>query len=370
MRNRARNWFGTVGSLFLLAISLLLAGGSQEATTVAAGATPRTLVTTPGRIYAFAQDGDRIGWIAADARVRVRRLTTRRTWVVGKVDYRERASSAVMALAGQRALWASDSGGNSDETSIVTGAPGRRPALVDVLSGDLRGTGGGVRFGGVAGNGAMLAYGWVVEQCVNRPFGCDSPFTDPLVVTGGGVTLVPAEVTGQGPPAIAGVAPPAMFAVGQGRVAVVPAKSPTPAGEWVPRVAQDGPVEVYDLGGNLLMRAIRQGIVRDVELFGDNLAVLLEQPDESKLILRFDAQNGTYLSQSGQLPIGARDLSTGTAGNVFRIGREIYLVHGRTQRLVARSAGTPIGLSIEGRRIAWGVNLKGRGRIVALTLPG
>ncbi len=79
MRSRARNWFGTVGSLFLLAISLVFAGGPQEATTVAAGATPRTLVTTPGRIYAFAQDGDRIGWIAEAGRVRVRRLTTQRT---------------------------------------------------------------------------------------------------------------------------------------------------------------------------------------------------------------------------------------------------------------------------------------------------
>jgi hypothetical protein len=38
-------------------------------------------------------------------------------------------------------------------------------------------------------------------------------------------------------------------------------------------------------------------------------------------------------------------------------------------QLTAQQAkAEPIGLSIEGRRIAWAVNIKGHGRIVALTL--
>ena len=214
----------------------------------------------------------------------------------------------------------------------------------------------------------MLTYGWVVEQCVNRPFGCDSPFTDPLVVTGGGVRLVPPQASGQ-PQAIPGVAPPALFAVGQGRVAVVPARSPTPPGEWVPRVAEDGPVDVYDVAGHLLMSTTLQGIVRDVALVGQDAAVLLEQPDGSKVILRFDARNGTLHSRSRLLPLGALDLSAGGGGVVFRAGLGIYTLRGRTPRLVARAAGTPIGISIEGRRIAWAENVHGRGRIRTVTLP-
>ena len=56
-------------------------------------------------------------------------------------------------------------------------------------------------------------------------------------------------------------------------------------------------------------------------------------------------------------------------GTIFRVRRNIYLLGPKGLRLLQRASGTPIGLSIEGRRIAWAVNIKGRGRIVALTLP-
>jgi len=349
----------------------VLAGASREATTAATASAPRTLVTAHGRIYAFAQDGDWIGWVAGDARVRVRRLSTRRTWVVGKVGRPERASTAVIALARSRALWAWDSSGNNVEETIVSGAPGTKAAGVDLLLGDLRGTGGGARFSGVAGDGATLAYGWVLEQCVNRPLKiCDVPWTDPLVVTGGGVVLARAgQHPLQRPPVIPGVPPPAMFAIGEGRVAVVPARSPTPPGEWVPRVAEDGPVDVYNLAGNRLMSARFDGLVRGVALAGHTLALLQEQPNGSKVIRRFDARNGAYVAVSGRIALGATDLSASTGGIVFRVGLAIYVLHGRTPRFVVRATGTPVGLSIEGRRVAWAENVHGHGRILAVTVP-
>jgi hypothetical protein len=347
----------------LLFLSLGLAAGAAPARP----SQPRTLATTHGRIYAFAQDGDWIGWIAEAGFVRVRRLSTRRTWVVGRVDA-GRANTAALALAGSRALWAFDSGGNSVETAIAEGSPGTKAVSVDLLSGGVRGVGDGVRFGGVAGDGSTLAYGWVVEQCPDQWLGiCEPGVPDQLVATGGGVTLVP---TGQPTSkAIAGVALPAIFAVGSGRVAVAPARSPAPMGEWTPRVAEDGPVDVYDLAGHLLMSVNEQGIVRGVALTGHKLAVLFERPDETKEIRRFDARNGTYLSTSGPLAIGATDLSTSSGGIVFRVGREIYRLRGRTPQLLARARATPIGLSIEGRRVAWAENVHGHGRIRALTLP-
>src|SRR5262249_58400016 len=56
---------------------------------------------------------------------------------------------------------------------------------------------------------------------------------------------------------------------------------------------------------------------------------------------------------------------------VFRAGRTIELLDAATQKIsvltVARSR--PIGLSIEGRRVAWAVNADGRGLVRAIVLP-
>jgi hypothetical protein len=266
---------------------LLLFGFSASAGTVVSAKskppTLRTLVATYGKIYAFAQDSGAVGWIAGDVRVRVRLLATGRTSVVGKVDREESAPGAVIALAGARALWAWDSGGNSYETSIANGAPGRRSLGVGLLSGGSRNFGDGERFSGLAGDGTTLAYGWVNEDCANAPYNvcdfCQPLGTCPLVVTGGGVTPVPAQLSGQRPPVIRGVPAPAIFALSQGRVAVAPARSPSPEGEEVLRTAENGPVMVYDLTGRLLLHVDLQGIVRDVALSGPTLAILLERSD-------------------------------------------------------------------------------------------
>jgi hypothetical protein len=37
--------------------------------------------------------------------------------------------------------------------------------------------------------------------------------------------------------------------------------------------------------------------------------------------------------------------------------------------VLAVSPGAPIGLSVVGKRVAWAVNVHGRGRVLALTLP-
>jgi hypothetical protein len=55
------------------------------------------------------------------------------------------------------------------------------------------------------------------------------------------------------------------------------------------------------------------------------------------------------------------------AAIAYRVGRSIHVV-GRGE--VARAAAAPIGLSIDGRRIAWAENVRGSGRIQSLTLPG
>jgi hypothetical protein len=362
-------WLSKVGLAVAVGILTLAA---PAATAKGPSTPPNTLVSSPRPIYAFAQDGNTMGWIASDARVRVRSLTTGKTWVVGRVDPSERAYGASLALAGTRALWAWDSGGNSYETAFASAAPGRAQSGFPGLAGGARNFGDGERFAGIAGDGVSLVFGWADETCAGAPFGvcdfCNPLGTCPLVVNGGGVAAVPPQAMSQRPPTIPNVPPPALLTVGSGRVAVVAARSPTPQGDWVPRVGEDTPVDVFDLGGRPVTHIPLIGTVRGVALSPNALAVLLERPDGSKVIVRYGLGTGIFLGGSDLLPLGATSLSVSTGGIVFRDGPRIYRLHGRKPRLVAVAGAAPIGLSIEGKRIAWAENMHGQGRIRTVSL--
>ncbi|HSB38714.1 MAG TPA: hypothetical protein VLD13_06465 [Gaiellaceae bacterium] len=350
---------------------LLLVSAAGAATALAKRPAPRTLATSRTAVYAFAQSRDALAWVAADGRVRVKRISSGRTSVVGKVDPPERASSAALALAGTRALWAWDSGGNSYETAFATGAPGRRQAGFGGLQGGARNFGDGERFGGLAADATTLAFGWADEACAGQPFGlcdlCDPLGSCPLVVVGGGVAIVPAQVSRQRPPVIPGVTPPALFAIRGGRVAVVPAASPAPEGAAVPRVAANGPVEVFDLAGHLLTRFQVPGLVRGVAFGGRELAVLLERPFGEMSVRWYDSRNGRYLRGRGGFPAGTTGLAASPSGTLVRVGVAIYLLRGGLVQLVAVAAARPLGLSIQGHRIAWAESVHGKGRIRAVT---
>lgn len=357
---------------FLLAVLVALSLATTAMRAPAKPVQPRTLATSKTAVYAFAQSRDAVGWVAGDGRVRVMRVSSGRTWVVGKVDRAYLASSAVLALAGTRALWAWDTGGNSYETTFATGAPGRRQAGFDGLHGGARNFGDGERFSGLAADATTLAFGWADEACADQPFGlcdlCNPLGSCPLSVVGGGVAVVPAQVSRQRPPAIPGVAPPALFAIGGGRIADAPAASPAPQGDQVPRVAANGPVEVFDSSGHLLTRFQVPGLVADIAFGGHELAVLLERPFGEKSVRRYDARNGRYLRGRGGFPLGTTDLSASPTGTVVRNGVAIYLLRSSFVQLVAVAAARPIGLSLQGRRIAWAESVRGKGRIRAVTV--
>jgi hypothetical protein len=358
-------------SLVVISAPLLLVLVVSAAAAKAKPIKPHTLVAARASIYAFAQDGNGIGWVGADGRVHVRRLAPANNWVLGRVSTPGRAYSAVVALAGLRALWTWDDGGNSTAYPIVSGAPGQRPVEIVRLGRGIRGMGDGLDPTGLAGDGRTFAYGWVAEMCPGWPLGGCESFNQPLVVAGGGVSLAGPPVTAPPhiPSVIAHVPPPALFAVSDGEVAAVAARSPTPVGQWVPRVTEDGPVEVYDLSGKLLLRSEMVGIVRDIAVSGRRLAVLLEVPDGRVRLEQFTIPNPSFVAATA-VPRIATDLSISNAGVAYRVGTQIFFVRaGGLPTLVCRARATPIGLSIEGRRIAWAENVKGRGRIVALTPP-
>jgi hypothetical protein len=351
--------------LLFFALPLLLlalpAGAGTGSSGRAKPVTARTLVVEEGPIRAFAQDANTIAWIGRSYDVHVRRLAARTGSIVGRTSSRGPVARP-LALAGTRALWTSYAGGNSVEITLWSGK-----LDVDHL-GYSPGDNAGSFLGGVAGDGATLVYA-VVGQF--SPCSCGGPLT----VTGGGVSIVTEH---QSPPAIAGIFPPVKLALSRGRLAVVPAASPVPNDGYTPRAAENGPVNVYDLSGRLLLSVPETGIVRGIALSWPELSVLVERPDGSKWIERYDArtgeliavpEHGDQLGAQTRIALAATGLATGSIGTVYRVGRTIYLLSNRQQpKLVWRAAGTPLGLSVEGRRIAWAENVKGRGAIVALTL--
>ena len=100
------------------------------------------------------------------------------------------------------------------------------------------------------------------------------------------------------------------------------------------------------------------------------LAVLVKEAPGERIEL-FDPRSG---KPRGGVTVDAKTAdSLSAAGNriVFGIDRKITLLDATTKRLtqLAVAAAQPMGLSIEGSRVAWAENLAGRGRVRALTAP-
>jgi hypothetical protein len=89
------------------------------------------------------------------------------------------------------------------------------------------------------------------------------------------------------------------------------------------------------------------------------------------MIERYDTSTGSLIGSTWVSPGIAAELDM--AGNriVYRTGRTIRLMDAITgaKQILLQPSFTPIGLSIEGRRVAWAVNRKVGNAIMAITLP-
>ncbi len=360
-----------------LAVPLLLLGLASAASAPASNAKPtkpKTLVSEKGPIRAFAQDAESIAWIGPSYKVHVRSLLIGASAVVGNAAPPGATSvTPVLAVAGTRVLWTQFAGGNSMEVALWTSTFGSRPMLIDLFMGGY-GDPDGIFLSGAAGDGPTLLYGKTTERCDNP----DVTNCKRLDVAGGGVSLV----TGQyEQPPISGIPAPVMvgFAahdpqsgqISQGLLAVAPAATPllSDLGN-APRVAENGPILVYRLLNRVVLvgSAAPRGTVKAIALGFRQMPVLVQRADGTKAIESYYPQGGALLTTT-PVPSGtASQLSLSTLGIVYRVGSKIYLLSGGHSKLVWKASGTPIGLSIEGKRIAWAENVKGHGRIVALTL--
>jgi hypothetical protein len=359
-----------------LLLASLVAGAGPAPAGMAKATRPQLLLSLRNPVVAFTQDSNAIAWVGSGFNVHVRSLVTSASATVGTAMPNARPNwIPTLALAGTRALWTRWGGGNSLEVSVWTSSLGDRPTLIEVFSSGMEFPG-GVFFGGAAGDGPTLVYGRAPEQCdnPNDPTTCHS-----LTVVGGGVVLVTgqyeqAPVTGIPAPALLGFAghDPQSGTISQGLIAIAPAATPvvTDLYRHLPRVAPNGPVQVYRLSRKavLVSTVAPRGTVEALALSFNQLAVLVQRTDGKKVIERYNPLNGTPLGSVAVPITTASDLSVGSAGTVFRAGKRIYLLAGKSSKLVWTTKAMPIGLSIEGRRIAWAVNISGA-RIMTLTIP-
>lgn len=353
---------------------------TAEALPAAASPRPQTLYALPrGTIQAFAQDGRALTWFAPsktacnavnvltlDSGVRV--LLPDESAGAPNVTCRWAVVPPVgLALAGNDVLWTLREAGPVTFDYILGAGSDPRERRFKEVAHSTKGP--GLWLGGVAGSGDTLAYGlttvaYVDEvACLSTP---SSPGACDMRIAGGGVY----RVSGRKPiPVVEGTSAVAV-AASDTSIAFVPAATVGKGG--VPLAAADLPIEVRDArSGMLISRAAPQGTPLAIALSSKILASLERTP----LGLRV----GWYDTASGRL-VGSVPVADGTAPELtvtdrliaFRVGRSIRVVSVASRKVttLTRAASTPIGLSLEGGRLAWAENVKGRGRIRALYVKG
>jgi hypothetical protein len=344
-------------AILMTLVGLLVAASAGAAPTRATTSLvkPRTLVIEHGRIYKVAQDGDFISWIGGRHYViHLRSVSGHGSWVLGNAGPGGAVGSqgpSTLVLGGKRAVWVKYAGVMTREAGIYTSKPGqKKPTLVDALG---VGNSSGTYLAGLAADGEQtIVYGDAYLRCTDLRNCSGSQWS----LAGGGVHRIAGMKSYPRP--IRGIPPAFAIAASVGRVAVAPAA----VSNDHPAAAPNGPVNVYDLSGRRLARVVPQGTVRDVALSWPNLAALVARADGTTVIERYDAAKGKLVGTT-MMP-GARDLAIGTGGIVFRVGNTIYTIRAGKTAVLWRATTTPIGLSIEGKRVAWAAY----GRIKALNL--
>jgi hypothetical protein len=332
------------------ALALPAASGSAPA------AKPRTVVTG-GAIAAFAMDGNRIAWIAGLCQtVRVKRLNAAKAAVVGdgKVTECDDRGTPSIALAGTRVLWTNLTFGNFTYTYVRTRAVGEkaRPKQIDYIvhQNDLDGD----YLTAMAGDADTLAYTDLVVSGRTLPSDEDVYFANRGTVR---------RVIGRERKIMRGTTPPFRMAVASGRVAVVPADRSESQSVTL-RAALNGIVEVRDLSGNVVSHFTPVGRVRAIALTRTYAAVLV-----SGRVERYRVPSGTLVGAT-PVPGAAPELDGSGKTVILRVGKTIKALDtaSGTVKTVATASATPIGLSIEGRVVAWAENVHHGGRVQTLKL--
>jgi hypothetical protein len=223
----------------------------------------------------------------------------------------------------------------------------------------------GLWLGGVAGDAKTLVYAVSSVAYVDQ-VACLAGGSCRRKLIGGGIH----KIVGRDDQLVPGTWATLAVAVSGSRVADVQAAGVESNGE--PFASASLPVEIRDADtGKVLTRIVPRGVPDAVALSARVVATL----EHSALGLRiawYDPANGNPL---GSVPVPkdtSPELSAGGRLIVFRVGTSIRSVDvdSHAVRTLTKAAATPVGLSVQGSRVAWAENIRGRGRIRALFVGG
>jgi len=345
---------------------------------------PQTLYASKsGTIQAFAQDGPLLAWFSPSTKA------CNAVWVLsldigGSVRLPDETSTARnvtcrwdvkppvnLALAGSDALWTLREQQATLPFDYVLGAgvSDTRERRFQEIAHANRGT--GLWLGGIAGdsigNARTLVYGTAAVQYVDE-IACLSGGSCAMKLAGGGVYRV---VGRKQPIHIPHTRPAVAVSVSGSTLAYVPAAA-KPGAKGRPVAAADLPIEIVDAGtGASVAHVTPEGTPVAVAL-APHVLVALERTAQGLRLAWYSAATGAGIG-SAAVPQGtAPELSANDEIAVFRLGRFLHvltLATGRS-RTVAQTVGLPIGVSLEGSRLAWAENVRGRGRIRAVFVSG
>ena len=334
---------------------------------------PRTLVHAKGPITGFAQDGGRIAWQSVEASnrrcpylVRIRTLAAKKQTAVVRAGGptcrfagQELAEGPQgFALAEDRAIWKLRESGNNQYIRLVSGslrAPQDRQVGSQFVYSNVDSSNYALLLGDTGT--IVAAYYRAAQEDTEE---CNDAGNCRYLVREGGVF----RVVGTRLVRVRGAPPAALAALSGSRVAIVTVGRP---GEELDRSMRN--VEVHDVrSGTLRGRFLARSEVRAVAIGGSTVAVLT-----SRTIDRYTF-SGELVASTRVPARTAPELSMSESRIVYRVGlsiRAIFVARGAS-RVVASAKAEPVGLSIEGTRVAWAENVtregRTRGRIQAIDL--
>lgn len=360
----------------MLAVVAAIAAAFSPSTTAAAK--PETLYTQPGaRIEAFAQDGPALAWFTPGGRrcnvVHLRslknglgvELPSQSTRNVTCRFVRSKTQPVGLAVAGVRVLWTLPQA-QPLELDYLLGASATNPneRRFHEIAHTARGV--GQWLGALAGDRGTLVYSVTAVDYEDEASCLAGSGPCTLTKTGGGVY----RVVGRARVHVPGTGPAVQVAASGPAVAYVPTGGIGKDG--TPRPGADLPISIVDARtGQDISAVVPQGVPVAIALSQRFLSTLERTP----LGLRLAWYERATGRPAGSVPVARATAPSLTASDrtiVYRVGRVLRAVDTSSHRVrtLGAAAATPVGLSLEGSRLAWAENLKTGARIRALYVSG
>jgi hypothetical protein len=363
-------------------VLLLAAFGVAAALSHSAAASPRleTLFTSKGRVAALAQDDGAIAWFATGSGSRCNALTVSSIANGTKVQlpqqgtarnvtclWRVGATPVELALAGTTVAWTLRQDAPIPFDWLLGASVGsRKERRFQELAHTKRGV--GIWLGGVAGDGDTLVYGIANVDYVDEAGCLAGTGTCELETTGGGLYRMSGRQT---PKLIPGTSDNGAVAVAASEEAVAYVPSAGVAKNGQPIAGADLPIEIVDAStGSSVANVAPQGVPIALTLTHSYLVTLERTTASGVRLAWYDRATGIARGSVVVPAAASAEVSASDRTAVYRVGQTIHGVDLATakDRTLVTAAAAPVGLSIEGRRVAWAENLKGSARIRALTL--